>query len=116
MTNDNFTEAARIIDAHRENERWVGDGVKIECVCGHASHATYDFSGPITEDKNNHRDAERMHAAHVAQVLAAQEPTDAECVAVQKCLYERTLTWVPTVEVRAALSAARAARRDEENR
>ena len=48
--------------------------------------------------------------------LAAQEPTDAECVAVQKCLYERTLTWVPTVEVRAALSAARATRRDEENR
>ena len=48
--------------------------------------------------------------------LAAQEPTDAEVAAAQKCLYERTLTWVPTVEVRAALSAARATRRDEENR
>ena len=48
--------------------------------------------------------------------LAAQEPTDAEVGAAQKCLYERTLTWVPTVEVRAALSAARATRRDEENR
>ena len=48
--------------------------------------------------------------------LAAQEPTDAEVGAVQKCLYERTLTWVQTVEVRAALSAARAARRDEETR
>ena len=116
MTTDNFTEAARIIDAHRENERWVGDGVKIECVCGHASHATYDFSGPITEDKNNHRDAERMHAAHVAQVLAAQEPTDAEVVAAMTA-YEghpdRVSAW------RAALSAARsarAARRDEGDR
>ena len=48
--------------------------------------------------------------------LAKQEPTDAEVGAVQKCLYERTLTWVPTMEVRAALSAARAARRDEETR
>ena len=48
--------------------------------------------------------------------LAAQEPTDAECLAVQKCLYERTLTWVPTMEARAALSAARNARRDEEKR
>ena len=47
--------------------------------------------------------------------LAAQEPTDAEVGAVQKRLHERTLTWVPTVEVRAALNAARAARRDEEN-
>ena len=49
-------------------------------------------------------------------VSAAQEPTDAEVGAAQKCLYERTLTWVPTVEVRAALSAARATRRDEEKR
>lgn len=73
MSTDDFTEAARIIDAHRENERWVGDGVKIECVCGHTSHATFDLtSGPITEDNNNHRDAERMHAQHVAQVLAEQ--------------------------------------------
>lgn len=46
----------------------------------------------------------------------AQEPTDAEVEAFQDCLYERTLTWVPGVEVRAALSAARAARRVEENR
>ena len=108
MNNDNFTDAARIIDAHRENERWVGDGVKIECVCGHTSHATYDFSGPITEDKNNHRDAERMHAAHVAQVLAAQEPTDAEVEAGANAIIA-LLTGV-------ALSAARAARRDEEDR
>ena len=51
-----------------------------------------------------------------AQWQREQEPTDAEVEAVQKCLYERTLTWVPTVEVRAALNAARAARRDEEKR
>ena len=138
MTTDNFTEAARIIDAHRENERWVGDGVKIECVCGHTSHATYDFSGPITEDKNNHRDAERMHAVHVAQVLAAQEPTDAEVEAAARAMRIETLgdtvrpgaaaRWWDNGDVspdeadklrrlaRAALSAARAARRDEEKR
>ena len=46
----------------------------------------------------------------------AQEPTDAEAGAVQKCLYERTLTWVPTIEVRVALSTARAARRNENQR
>ena len=128
MTADNFTEAARIIDAHRENERWVGDGVKIECVCGHTSHATYDFSGPITEDKDNHRDAERMHAAHVAQVLAAQEPTDAEVLAAlnaQGVVVSPKMHPAPSLDywgdkpveaMRAALSAARAARGDEESR
>ena len=130
MNNDNFTDAARIIDAHRENERWVGDGVKIECVCGHTSHATYDFSGPITEDKNAHRDAERMHAAHVAQVLAAQEPTDAEIEAAAEATCsgeggcDPCFNWDDSVDggctyctrhARAALSAARAARRDEED-
>ena len=133
MTTDPFTEAARIIDAHRENERWVGDGVKIECVCGHTSHATFDpTSGPITEDKTNHRDAERMHAAHVAQVLSAQEPTDAEVKAATLELYVRShhstgrqtpfesldreekVSWAE--DGRAVLSAARAARRDEEKR
>ena len=51
-----------------------------------------------------------------AQWQREQEPTDAEVEAVQKCLYERTLTWVPTVEVRAALTAAHASRRAEERR
>ena len=51
-----------------------------------------------------------------AEWAARQEPTDAEVRAFQDCLYERTLTWVPTVEVRAALSAAYAARRDQEKR
>ena len=131
MTTDAFTEAARIIDAHRENERWVGDGVKIECVCGHTSHATYDFSGPITEDKNNHRDAERMHASHVAQVLTEQEPTDAEAEAAEEAIdaifgwehlrryggqNEEWMNRLRKTIARAALSAARAARRDEERR
>ena len=133
MTTDNFTEAARIIDAHRENARWVGDGVKIECVCGHTAHATYDFSGPITEDKNNHRDAERMHAAHVAQVLAAQEPTDAEVEAAAQELASAAALivaagpkpwewWTDRNQARfrnaarEALIRARSARRDEENR
>src|SRR5699024_10795559 len=131
MTTDPFTEAARIIDAHRENERWVGDGVKIECVCGHTSHATFDpTSGPITVDKTNQRDAERMHAAHVAQVLSAQEPTDAEVEAAARShwaevwLNPELHPWDTEAteserrscrrEARAALSAARAARRDEE--
>ena len=48
--------------------------------------------------------------------LAAQEPNTVEVQAFQDCLYGRTGTWVPGVEVRAALSAARAARRDEEKR
>ena len=131
MTTDNSTEAARIIDAHRENERRVGDGVKIECVCGHTSHATYDFSGPITEDKNNHRDAERMHASHVAQVLTEQELTDAEAEAAEEAIdaifgwehlrryggqNEEWMNRLRKTIARAALSAARAARRDEENR
>ena len=62
------------------------------------------------------RSAFESGARWAQRYLAAQEPTDAEVGAAQKCLYERTLTWVPTVEVRAALSAARATRRDEENR
>ena len=72
------------------------------CQC-HEKHAPTYWKGVVREYKDALEEAE-------------QEPTDAEVGAVQKCLYERTLTWVPTVEVRAALSAARAARRDEENR
>ena len=67
-------------------------------------------------DPSKHGENNRAWFVAGAEWQAAQEPTDAECVAVQKRLYERTLTWVPTMEVRAALSAARAARRDEEDR
>ena len=72
------------------------------CQC-HEKHAPTYWKGVVREYKD-------------ALEKAEQEPTDAEVGAVQKCLYERTLTWVPTVEVRAALSAARATRRDEESR
>ena len=72
------------------------------CQC-HEKHAPTYWKSVVREYKD-------------ALEKAEQEPTDAEVGAVQKCLYERTLTWVPTVEVRAALSAARATRRDEENR
>ena len=97
MTNDNFTEAAhaeaeqrysRIVRRNKTADEWLDEGR----ASGFASGAEWA----------------RTH-------LAAQEVTDAEVGAVQKRLYERTLTWVPTVEVRAALNAARAARRDEEN-
>lgn len=94
MTNDNFTEAARA-----EAERVARENAPLEY-------------GSIREAFVDAYAAGLQARTH----LAAQEPTDAECAAVQKCLYERTLTWVPTVEVRAALNAARAARRDEENR
>ena len=72
------------------------------CQC-HEKHAPTYWKSVVREYKD-------------ALEKAEQEPTDAEVGAVQKCLYERTLTWVQTVEVRAALSAARAARRDEETR
>ena len=122
MTAD-FTGAARIIDEHRVISTAFGttregrSGRWATCLCGHESASYYDEQVvPIDGEHNPERDVQRKHAAHVSQMLAAQEPTDAEVEAVQKCLHERTLTWVPTVEVRAALSAARAARRDEEDR
>ena len=80
----------------------MNDKTPGSCQC-HEKHAPTYWKGVVREYKD-------------ALEKAEQEPTDAEVGAVQKCLYERTLTWVPTVEVRAALSAARATRRDEENR
>ena len=92
-TTDNFTEAARAEADRRMRE------------------ADFVTSGDMARAHGFTLGAERAR-----DHLAAQEPTDAEVGAVQKRLHERTLTWVPTVEVRAALSAARAARRDEETR
>lgn len=109
-----MTTTAEIIDQHRQDGRRVGYGVTVCCACGAEPRGYIDSSRPIDGENNSHRVADRKHAAHVADMLAAQEPTEAEVEAVQKCLYERTLTWMPMVEVRAALSAARAARRDEE--
>ena len=98
MTNDNFTEAARaeaeqrynrIVRRNKTADEWLDEG-----------RASAFTSG----------------AEWARTRLAAQESTGAEVGAVQKCLYERTLTWVPAGEVRAALSAARAARRGGEAR
>ena len=89
MTADNFTEAARE-EFYRVWHSPIHDHSQI----GMAIH--------MAEWARDH--------------LAAQEPTTAEVEAFQDCLYERTLTWVPGVEVRAAMSAARAARRGGEAR
>ena len=94
MTNDNFTEAARA-----EAERVARENTPLEY--GSIWDAFVDAYAAGLQARTH---------------LAAQEPTDAEVGAFQKCLYDRTLTWVPTVEARAALSAARNARRDEEER
>ena len=63
------TDAAQIIDEHRTTGRWVGDGVRVECACGHISPGSHP-GGPQTEEDNAHRDADRKHAAHVADMLA----------------------------------------------
>ena len=96
MTNDNFTDAARA-EAERK----------------HPVPASYD-PGVSQYERLLAQGAFRNGAEWARAHLAAQEPTTAAVEAFQDCLYERTLTWVPGVEVRAALSAARAARRDEE--
>ena len=92
MTTDPFTEAARA-----EAERVARENTPLEY--GSIWDAFVDAYAAGLQARTH---------------LAAQEPTDAEVGAFQKRLYDRTLTWVPTVEARAALSAARAARRDEE--
>ena len=90
MTNDNFNDAARIIDEHRVISTAFGStregrsGRWATCLCGHESASYYDEqTAPIDSENNPERDVQRKHAVHIADVLA-----------------------------RAALSAARAARRD----
>ena len=71
MTTDPFADAAQIIDQHRVEKRWVGDGVRIECHCRHESSAIWDPAAePFTEETNTHRVADRLHAVHVADMLA----------------------------------------------
>lgn len=69
--------AARIIDEHRATGRWVGAGVRVECACGHASQGDHP-GGPQTSEDNAHRDADRKHAAHVADMLARSTRRDEE--------------------------------------
>ena len=63
-----MTTTADIIDRHRLSHRWVGDGVTIQCVCGHESQARIG-TGPFDSENNSHRDAERMHAQHIANAI-----------------------------------------------
>ena len=116
MTTDNFTEAARA-----EAER------------------RYPALNPDAEELTYPRSALREHkrSAHVAgwkaarTHLAAQEPTDAEIEAAAEAICsgeggcDPCFNWDGSVDggctyctrhARAALSAARAARRDEEKR
>ena len=71
------TDAAQIIDEHRTTGRWVGDGVRVECTCGHISPGSHP-GGPQTAEDNAHRDADRKHAAHVADMLARAARRDEE--------------------------------------
>ena len=71
------TDAAQIIDEHRSTGRWVGDGVRVECTCGHVSPGSHP-GGPQTDEDNAHRDADRKHAAHVADMLARAARRDEE--------------------------------------
>ena len=74
-----LTDVAQIIDEHRVEKRWVGDGVRIECHCGHESNAVWDpAAGPFTEENNTHRVADRLHAVHVTDMLVRAVRRDEE--------------------------------------
>lgn len=71
---------AELIDQHRVARHWSGNREKaVECECGHKSVSLLsNFRGPVTEENSPRRDAGRLHAQHVADVLAAQEVSDEE--------------------------------------
>ena len=71
-----MTTTAEIIDQHRQDGRSVGYGVTVRCACGAESWGYIDGSRPIDGENNSHRVADRKHAAHVAQVLAAAGDSD----------------------------------------
>lgn len=71
------TDAAQIIDEHRAGSRFVAFGVTITCTCGESVRGEGPV-GPQTDEDNAHRDAERKHAAHVADVLARATRRDEE--------------------------------------
>lgn len=69
-------DTATIIDEHRIIGTATGTtGIAIECNCGHRSMtSTNDYlDAPISSDWNPRRDAEHLHAEHVAKNLAAQQ-------------------------------------------
>lgn len=110
MTTDNFTEAA----AAAAEEQWTRDLAPGQ-----------PLRGPRRMDR---RIGFTMGAAWARTHLAAQEPTDGEVLAAlnaQGVVVSPKMHPAPSLDhwgdkpaeaMRAALSAARAARRDEENR
>ena len=85
MTNDNFNDAARIIDEHRVISTAFGStregrsGRWATCLCGHESASCYDEqTAPIDSENNPERDVQRKHAVHIADVLARDAVRDEE--------------------------------------
>ena len=85
MTNDNFNDAAQIIDGHRVISTAFGStregrsGRWATCLCGHESASYYDEqTAPIDSENNPERDVQRKHAAHVADMLARAARRDEE--------------------------------------
>lgn len=104
-----MSTTAQIIDHHRQDGRSVGYGVTVQCACGAGFWGYIDGDQAIDGENNSHRYADRKHAQHVADVLAAQEPTDAEVEATADVLEQMDGMDLEVV-ARAALSAARTAR------
>lgn len=80
-----MSNIAQTIDQHRSTGRWVGNGVRVECQCGHTSEGSHD-GGPVTSEVNAHRDADRKHAQHVAEMIekAQQGITDIRWLAEEE--------------------------------
>lgn len=79
-----MTTAAQIIDQHRVSYRHATGGGRFECGCGE-SFTTYGPSPAGIVGASLNRSA---HAAHVANMLAAQEETDEEVEAAAKALFD----------------------------
>ena len=75
MSTSSAEPIADLIDAHRHVRTWSGNQEKVvECACGHRSASRLaDFVPPVTEENSPIRDAERMHAQHVADVIRAHQ-------------------------------------------
>ena len=106
MTTDNFTEAA----AAAAEEQWTRDLAPGQ-----------PLRGPRRMDR---RIGFTMGAAWARTHLAAQEPTDEECIYILSIVCspfgeeDKKSEWAPAAiqRCREAVVRARAARRDEENR
>ena len=108
MTTDNFTEAARA-----EAERRHPDSVDVE------TGEPVDDWGFEEQGRRDFRDGAEWARTH----LAAQEPTDEECIYILSIVCspfgeeDKKSEWAPAAiqRCREAMVRARAARRDEES-